>query len=57
MSHYCGQCRQFTRQRGSADMCSAWSQPTETKKEACGYFMPIVSKIERSKPHQKHSVD
>ncbi|BCN25949.1 hypothetical protein [Vibrio alfacsensis] len=57
MSHYCGQCRQFTRKKGSADFCSAWGQPTFAKKQACGYFMPMISKIEQVKLPLKYEID
>ncbi|WP_409587408.1 hypothetical protein [Vibrio rotiferianus] len=40
MNYRCGQCRQFTRQKGSADICGAWGHPTDAKRAACDYFMP-----------------
>ncbi|MCG9610338.1 hypothetical protein [Vibrio harveyi] len=47
MNYRCGQCRQFTRQKGSADICDAWGNPTDAKRPACDYFMPTVSAKER----------
>lgn len=47
MNYRCGQCRQFTRQKHSADICGAWGHPTDAKRPACDYFMPTVSEKER----------
>lgn len=42
MNYRCGQCRQFTRQKSSADICGAWGHPTDANRAACDYFMPTV---------------
>jgi len=47
MSQRCGQCRQFTRQKGSVDVCDAWGQPTNAKRDACEYFMPTIRAKDR----------
>ncbi|MGR4989478.1 MULTISPECIES: hypothetical protein [Vibrio] len=47
MSQRCGQCRQFTRQKGSVDLCDAWGQPTNAKRNACEYFMPTIRAKDR----------
>ncbi|XAW90406.1 hypothetical protein ABDK09_13410 [Vibrio sp. CDRSL-10 TSBA] len=42
---YCGQCRQFSRVSGQEkDICSAWEQPTQAKRAACGFFMPLKTR-------------
>ncbi|MCR9910672.1 hypothetical protein NB545_24870 [Vibrio campbellii] len=47
MNYRCGQCRQFTRQKHSVDICGTWGHPTDAKRPACDYFMPTVSAKER----------
>ncbi|WP_238131500.1 hypothetical protein [Vibrio cincinnatiensis] len=49
--NYCGQCRQFTRtSENQYDLCGAWEQPTQAKRQACGFFMPKKPRREADKP-------
>ncbi|MDF2153407.1 hypothetical protein [Vibrio sp. CAU 1672] len=51
MTNKCGQCRQFTRVKGSpVDMCGAWEQPTTATRQACEFFMPTIAAKQKVPP-------